>query len=311
MQNQRKIFVRILLAIFLLGATLLVFRNARDYLKDGSELVHQSTEKKLKRLHRWIPDHTALVTVLDLNLIRADTFLSALLSDVMRRDSFANGVVQPFLESTDIGMLAVIAHYDEADKPQAAVVMQGAFDPDQLKKMIEEAATAEGITLEKHDVGKAEIYFEKESEAPLAFAFLDRAHWAIGSHDVILKLFSDIPKKSLFQQKGNAFLFGRILFVPRLQKILPHQFASLHEARFFSNDGKQLQAEVPCSSFEEVEALKLFLSGFKSLLLLQHQDNPSITSVLNSTVLFSEGTTFQMTADLSPLIALWGHGLPK
>lgn len=302
----------IIFTVLALAAIAVLALMLKDSSKAPGTKVYDalaSTETKFAHMARWIPPSSEFDVTIDVSKALSNHQLRMMLINIVTsQGGVAAELVGALLHHEGaIGLLTVAGTLGEVgSRPHIVVLAQGAFDQDALLPVVRRAMTEGRAGLSSEDLGWNTLYSESNARHPFAFLILDKAHMAVGERDALMAFFQHKPPPpEALNTVPDEVLFGHLTIGPRLQKLVPGMQGLPKNVIFASADGKTLAAVLRCDSTATATKLSLFLEGIKALLLLQQENNPAFTEILNGISVGIASNDVNVTTDLAPLLKLW------
>ncbi len=294
------IAVLILLALLLKGT---------GYLPRMGYEAHAPTSVKFARLARFIPAGMDFDVTIDVPRALANPSLSERLATLTReRAGVAAELVAALLSHQDaLGLITITGTLGSPEKlPAILVIAQGNFDERVILPAVRAAMAAGRAGLASQDLGWATLFTEADVSDPFGFIVLDREHLAVGSRDTLQELYAAPPQQPpAFMRAADSVLFGHVALGDRLKEIMPSTIAVPASADFVSEDGVSVRAWLACPAPQEALDLRIFLEGVRSLLLLQQEESPALTSIIKGFAISGTPEGVLVESPVAPLIDLW------
>lgn len=310
-KRQLRLWIMIAAIAVVLVAIALLIRWAGDQLFTPTYDASQSTASKFAKISRWIPPSAELDIAIDVQKALQDPWLRDRLTAIAgERQGMAAELVAALLEKQSIvGMLLLVGTTGEigsSEGPSGAVIVQGGFNEAAFIPAVRAILASGKAGLSAETVGGRTLYAESDVRAPFGFIVLDGQHIAVGDRDSLVALFREGPtKRAPVTIPENVVLFGHMSFGPRIHALLPPGLSSLSGIEFASTDGKKIVARIAAGNPTQVNGMRMFLEGIRSLLLLQEEGNPALAGILKGLTVDEIGGQLALTCDVEPLLELW------
>ncbi len=267
------------------------------------------TQAKFTRLARLIPPGTEFDITVDVPRALSNPAMRVRLMEIAQeRTGVGAELVAALLDNPGaIGLITVTGTLgDKNNPPKMFVLAQGEFDEDVMLPVIRAAMSAQKSGISARDLDWSTLYYESDKRDPFGFMLLNDEHMAVGPKETLEAFFFEKPEpQEMLIRKSDDVLFGHIQIGRKARDIVPKMIAMPDSLNFSSTDGVMLTAIMPCEDQLKAMNVRMFLEGVRSLMMLQHERNAPLMSILSGITITSEGADVTLTTKLAPFLNLW------
>jgi hypothetical protein len=294
-------------------ALILIALSIHDTRKKTASPAYQAdapTSVKFAKLAEFIPENTEFDVTIDVERALKNPALRVRLMQITReRTGVGAELISALLENEKaIGLITIAGDLgNKLSPPRLFVIAQGQFDEDAMLPVIRAAMATDRAGVSAHDIKWSTIYYESDKRRPFGFMLLDHQHMAVGERETLETFFLEKPENAKdIRRMSDDVLFGHIAIGKRIKEIVPKMIIMPDTMDFYSDDGIMITARLLCTDQVQAMSVRMFLEGVRSLMILQHERNALLLSIVEGITIKSEGKDVVLDSKLAPLLNLWG-----
>lgn len=263
--------------------------------------------EKFRAASRWISPSAELVAAVDVRRALASPAVRGALGAASAAEGLKGEIARALLGGAHpVGMLVAVGSAGNAgDPPRLAVIAQGGFDGEAFAASLRGILSYGRAGLSAERSSGRTLYCEGDVRDPFCAMILDGRHIAVGTKGSIYALLPDGPfPKRAEVWPFDAVAFGRLEVGPRLAALFPQGVPAPRAVELVSADGSEVSARIEAGSPEAAGALRIFLEGARSLLVLARGADRRAAEILKGIEISEEGGAVKMRADSKALMDL-------
>jgi hypothetical protein len=287
----------------------LFLRDARQRALIFEYRADAPTAVKFSRLAQWIPEGTEFDVTIDIPRALTNPATRERLMNIAHKNSgVANELISALLNNEkSIGLITLSGRLGDKDlPPQVFALAQGDFNKDVILPAIRSAMANDKAGISAQNLEWSTLYYESDKREPFGFMLLDSWHMAVGEKKSLEAFFLTKPRAAEgIRRMSDDVIFGHIEIGNRVKSLLPNTLALPDSLDFSSTDGAMLTARMLCENQVKAMDARMFLEGVRSLMLLQHENNATLVSILEGITTTSDTSAVLISTKLAPLLDLW------